>query len=187
MSENLFARTLPLPMRPIPETYWIIPGRLLAGEYPGSAFAAETTRRRLDAFLEAGFNTFINLTCLDEMQDYELMLREEAGYYASDVKCLRFPIGDFGLPEPELMSAILDAIDAALDEERKVYVHCFGGIGRTGTVTGCYLVRHGYTGRQALQQLSEWWREVPKSVRHPRSPETAYQADFVLKWKDFAG
>ena len=26
---------------------------------------------------------------------------------------------------------------------RKVYVHCWGGVGRTGTVVGCYLVRQG--------------------------------------------
>ncbi|MEI7847014.1 MAG: hypothetical protein WCK35_14545 [Chloroflexota bacterium] len=187
MSENLFARTLPLPIRPIPETYWVIPGRMLAGEYPGVHFSAASTRRRLDAFLEARFNTFINLTCLGEMEDYEFLLREEAGYYASDIKCLRFAIGDYGLPEAEMMSAILDAIDTALDEERKVYLHCFGGIGRTGTVVGCYLVRHGYTGRQALRQLAEWWREVPKSVRQPCSPETARQADFVLRWQEIAG
>lgn len=187
MFENPFTRTAPLPLRPMPETYWVIPGRLLAGEYPYSHFAPEATRQRLDAFLEAGFNTFINLTCRGELEDYEILLDEEAGYYSSAVECLRFAIGDFGLPEPELMSAILDAIDVALGQERKVYLHCLGGIGRTGTVVGCYLVRHGFTGRQALRQLAEWWREVPKSVRHPRSPETASQANFVLRWQEIVG
>ena len=50
--------------RPIPESYWV-EDRFLAGEYPGH-FDAETARKRLDTLIEAGFNTFIDLTKLDE-------------------------------------------------------------------------------------------------------------------------
>ena len=31
-----------------------------------------------------------------------------------------------------------------------MYLHCWGGVGRTGTVVGCWLVRHGRTGDEAL-------------------------------------
>ena len=89
---------------------------------------------------------------------------------------------DVGLPTRAGMYAILDAIDAALAQERRVYLHCFGGVGRTGTVVGCYLVRHGHSGAQALQELVGWWREVPKSTRSPYSPETRQQEQFVLNW-----
>ena len=41
------------------------------------------------------------------------------------------------------MTRILDDVDAALADGGAVYVHCWGGIGRTGTVVGCWLVRHG--------------------------------------------
>jgi hypothetical protein len=168
--------------RPIPESYWVIPGRLLAGEYPSLPYAPEDTRRRLDAFLEAGFMVFINLTWEGEVEDYAPLLQERAVYYGIHVECMRFPIGDFGLPKAAVMKDILDAIDRALEQGKKVYVHCYAGIGRTGTTVGCFLVRRGHSGQQALQELAAWWRGVPKSARHPNSPETAQQKKFVLQW-----
>lgn len=184
MSVNIFAATDPVPARPILESYWVISGRLLAGEYPGVSLAPEITRRRLDAFLEAGINTIINLTIEDEAEDYTCLLQEQASYYGTDLECLHFPIADFGLPTHKLMTEILDAIDHALACGRKVYVHCYGGIGRTGVTVGCFLVRRGYTGQQALQELAGWWCNVPKSARHLHSPETFQQAEFILHWSE---
>jgi hypothetical protein len=169
------------PKRPIPESYWVEPDRFLAGEYPGH-FDGGTSRKRINALLEAGFNTFIDLTRPDETVPYAGMLAEEAKLLDIDVERHNFPIGDFGLPTPAGMTAILDAVDAALQKGRKVYLHCWGGIGRTGTTVGCYLVRHGRSGEEALRQLAEWWRSVPKSRIHQRSPETGEQARFVLQW-----
>src|SRR6476661_8703202 len=57
--------------------------------------------------------------------------------------CQRFAIPDVSVPSEPLMRATLDHIDAELAANRGVYVHCFGGIGRTGTVIGCWLLRHG--------------------------------------------
>jgi protein-tyrosine phosphatase len=37
----------------------------------------------------------------------------------------------------ELMTTILDAIDESMTAGKPVYVHCWGGMGRTGTVIGC--------------------------------------------------
>ena len=51
------------------------------------------------------------------------------------------------------MNAVLDMLDTALQAGQAVYLHCWAGIGRTGTVVGCYLVRHGLTGEQALARL----------------------------------
>ncbi|WP_374108489.1 hypothetical protein [Nostoc sp. XA010] len=39
-----------------------------------------------------------------------------------------------------MRSLPLPPIDRALNGQEKVYVHCWGGIGRTGIVVGCYLV-----------------------------------------------
>ena len=166
---------------PIPESYWVEPGRFLAGEYPGR-FDAEQTRRRLDALIEAGIDTFIDLTRENENIPYEGILIEQSHVYGVKSHYHRFAIGDFGLPTPKLMETILDKIDESLSAGRKVYVHCWGGIGRTGTTIGCYLVRRGLDGDEALRQLAKWWREVPKSRIHPRSPETSEQAAFVRSW-----
>ena len=168
---------------PIPESYWVLPGRFLAGEYPGH-FDSEKVRRRVDAFLEAGFNTFIDLTAPNEQPPYESFLKEQARIYDVKVQHLRFSIGDFGLPTQAGMISTLNAIDFALNAKHKIYLHCWAGVGRTGTVVGCYLVRHGQTGPQALRQLAEWWHDVPKSRHLTRSPETDEQVQFILDWKE---
>jgi hypothetical protein len=167
--------------RPISESYWVETGRLLAGEYPAK-FDEETTRKRVDALLEAGFDTFIDLTNPNETFPYVHILLEEANIYQRQVAHHRFPIGDFGLPTPRLMNTILDTLEERLHAGRKVYLHCWGGIGRTGTTVGCYLVRQGKTAEEALDQLASWWRGVPKSEFHPYSPETTDQVHFVRAW-----
>jgi len=172
------------PKRPISESYWVEAGKLLAGEYPGR-YTTESTRQRIDSLLEAGFDTFIDLTRPNETVPYYRILLEEAKIYEINVKRHSFPIGDFGLPTPESMTDILNTIDEALQNGRKIYLHCWGGIGRTGTTVGCYLVRRGMTGQEALEQLAAWWRTVPKSQIHQYSPETYEQAQFIRNWENF--
>jgi hypothetical protein len=169
--------------RPIPNAYWVIPGKFLAGEYPGS-FTPQLTHERLQAFLEAGITTFIDLTWDGELPPYAGILSEQAGIYDLQVHHHRFAIGDFGLPSPAQMSATLDVIDQILAAGGRLYLHCQAGIGRTGTTVGCYLVRHGLSGEQALQQLAAWWQAVPKSALSPFSPETEAQAEFVRTWQE---
>jgi len=169
--------------RPIPESYWILPGRFLAGEYPGR-HDADATRQRIHAFLEAGIDTFIDLTRPDELPSYLAALNEQSQLRGLNITYQHFPILDRGLPSREEMITTLNAIDAALNDGHKVYLHCWGGVGRTGTAVGCYLVRHGKTGQQALDQLARWWWDVPKNQFYPRSPETDEQVQFILNWHE---
>ena len=171
------------PHCPISESYWVEPGLLLAGEYPGQ-YEAESTRKRIDALIEAGFDTFIDLTRPHEVYPYENILMERAAIYDRQVTHERFPIGDFGLPTPELMNTILARIEERGQTGHKIYLHCWGGIGRTGTTVGCYLVRQGKTAEEALTQLSAWWQKVPKSRLHPYSPETREQVEFIRTWAE---
>ena len=169
------------PHRPISESYWVEPGRFLAGEHPGK-FEEELTRKRVDALIEAGFDMFMDLTRPGETFPYKDILLQQASVYDVRVTHQRFAIGDFGLPTCEQMNEILNTIEESLRAGRKIYLHCWGGIGRTGTTVGCYLVRQGKTAEEALDQLSGWWRGVPKSQIHPRSPETHEQVDFIRSW-----
>ena len=166
---------------PIRESYWVKPGRLLAGEYPAAPFE-ERARERLGRLLDSGVNTFYDLTVIDELPPYLSILREEASERGVKIQYIRFPILDHNIPPRGMMTAILDAIDSALTRGRSVYLHCWGGIGRTGTTVGCYLVRHGLTGEQALEQLAEWWQDVPKSTYFIQTPETEQQRVYVLNW-----
>lgn len=47
------------------------------------------------------------------------------------------------VPTPATMTAILDAIDASLAGNEPTHAHCWGGVGRTGTVIGRWLLRTG--------------------------------------------
>ncbi|MDW7711178.1 MAG: hypothetical protein SCH98_11960 [Deferrisomatales bacterium] len=127
--------------------YWVVRGRLMAGEYPGSPSPAET-RARLASLLRAGVRAFIDLTEVDEvtrlglLQRYEEDLRALAAESAAEVPYTRFPIRDFEVPTGGLMISILDAIDADLGRGMPANVHCLAGRGRTGTVVGCYVFRY---------------------------------------------
>jgi len=169
--------------RPINESYWVEPGRFLAGEYPAAAFVGRT-RERLTKFLDVGIDTFIDLTFPHELPSYRSILLEQASIRNIDIQYKRYSIIDRSIPFNGLMTAILDTIDSNLLEGRNVYVHCWGGIGRTGTTVGCYLVRRGLTGTQSLAQLAEWWKDVPKSIYNPRSPETDQQVEYILNWDE---
>jgi hypothetical protein len=92
----------------------------------------------------------------------------------------RFPIRDLDVPSAETMNAILDEIDRCMGQGAAVYIHCWGGRGRTGTVVGCYLVRHGLTGEGALRRIAELRRNLPDE--HLSSPEMPDQVKMVRDW-----
>lgn len=169
---------------PRPDSYWVRPGRLLAGEYPGDA-SGEAARGKLNALLDQGVDCFIDLTNPGELLPYEPLLRELATARGLDVEYQRMPIRDFGVPdEPARMAAILDALDSALATGRTPYVHCWGGVGRTGTVVGCHLARHGFAGDAALARLAELWPQMTKSHVRPHTPETEEQREYIRAWRE---
>jgi hypothetical protein len=169
--------------RPIPGSYWVLPDQFLAGEYPG-AYDRSLTRSNMTAFLNAGFDTFFNLTGENELPDYASILTEEAIYYERPVFHNRFRITDRGLPSRANMLSILDSIDLSLAHGHKIYLHCWAGIGRTGTTVGCFLVRHGLTGAEALQKLAMIYSTSTQSKHFSHSPETQSQIDFILNWHE---
>ena len=82
------------------------------------------------------------------------------------------------------MQHLLNILDQALEAGHTVYVHCWGGVGRTGTVVGCYLVRHGMTGDEALDWLRGVWPSVEQSAWHTSTPETREQQRYVRNWRE---
>lgn len=176
-------RSVPHP-RPHDNCYWVIPGRLLAGEYPG-AVMGDMARIRLERFAACGIDRFLDLTEAGELRPYADQAIAAGRAMGLAVAHQRHAIPDMGIPDaPERMQAMLGQIDDWLADGRLVYVHCWGGVGRTGTVIGCYLVRHGLTGEQALARLAECWLEVSavKRRRFPRTPQTRPQAEYVRNW-----
>lgn len=169
--------------REIADSYWVVPGKFLAGEYPYARDGAEG-RRRLRWLLEQGVDLCLDLTEAGEsgLEIYLPAFLEEASRLGKQAWHQRNPIPDMGVPSVPQMRRILDELDQALSLGRTVYLHCYGGIGRTGTVVGCYLVRHGMSGPQALAQIARWRAETPDGWRP--SPETRPQTDLVLRWAE---
>lgn len=168
------------PPTPYPDSYWVIPGRLLAGEYPADRYFEDQTRRKLDSLLDANINSWVDLTQKNELAPYLPILLREAEIYEHPVEYFQYSIENYGVPSELLMIQILDTIDAALEQNKNVYVHCWGGIGRTGTVIGCFLVRQGLNGEEALQQIKHLRRNVPDAWQ--RSPESDAQCSMVRSW-----
>lgn len=166
---------------PIPDSYWLIPGRLLAGEYPGTYIEADT-REKLAKFLDAGIRTFINLTEARELSGYDHILRDLAAERGIETSHIRQSIRDYSTPrERGQMVEILATIRSEIEAGRAVYVHCWGGIGRTGTVVGCWLVEQGLTGDDALNRIAELRAGIPDS--RIRSPESDEQCRYVREWR----
>ena len=79
---------------------------------------------------------------------------------------------------------ILDRIDAALDGDQNVYVHCWGGSGRTGTIVGCWLRRRGLVDSdEVLERLQELRLGDREGWMKP-TPNTPVQAEFIVNWEE---
>lgn len=166
---------------PIPDSYWLIDAVLLAGEYPGSPHRA-ITRERLGNFLDAGIRTFVDLTEeIEPLEKYDRVLVELSVERALTTKHIRMCIEDGGVPAyASVMTGILQTIRHEIAAGRPVYLHCWGGIGRTGTVIGCWLVESGMTGLDAIDRIAELRENTPD--RFARSPETDGQQRYICEW-----
>lgn len=176
--------------RPIADSY-VVPGtHLAAGEYPGSPPSVAVAARdgRLGRFLDAGITAFVDLTSTaDPLAAYAEHLLALAAERGLQVSHERLSIRDMDVCDADHMRRVLDTIDAHLAAGRATYVHCWGGVGRTGTVVGCWLVRQGRTGEEALAEVGRMFATMSsaKRRRHPEgSPQTTHQREMVLGWSE---
>ena len=168
------------PPTPLANSYWVVPGSLLAGEHPGGA-SSEATRARLKMLTGAGVRCFIDLTQEGEVAAYDTLLPRGVRYF-------RRPIPDHGVPGAAAhMNEVLAQVRGALKSRRPVYLHCRAGIGRTGMAAGCWLVESGYTGEEAIEELNRLWQQSARSAQWPSIPETNEQTEYVRRWRAAAG
>ena len=163
---------------PLCVRYWVLPGRFMAGEYPGSPNPA-AARKKLAALAEAGIDTFVDLT---EPGEITHPYRRSLGLPPfGAVRYHNFPLRDGSVPSSRLqLSRILDAVDSSLKEGGRVYLHCRGGAGRTGTVVGAWLVRRGWSGPEALDCLRGLWNQCESIQWHMIFPMNIVQQIYVL-------
>jgi len=170
----------------LPQHYPIEPGTLFGGEYPGhpeSGFA----RAKILALVELGVRTFIDLTSPhDRMEPYEGLVAELGKETGTELRRIAVSIPDMSVPDSEeFMSAIMEAVRDSITSSPAVYIHCWGGIGRTGTVVGCWLRECGLGSDEALERVQHLYTtHMPKSkdIRYPESPQTWEQKDYIRGW-----
>ena len=170
---------------PTARSYWVVEGCLLAGAYPGKKDSGETGGRPevTQRLLDVGVDVFVNLT-EDLPGGGDDMLDNYDEHVVPEADIVRLPIRDLGLPTIGHMVDSLDTIDVHLDDGRTVYVHCWGGFGRTGMVIGCWLRRHGHATAGTVQALVDRLRLGAVAGQHRRSPEMPAQRQFIVDWHE---
>ncbi len=172
---------------PFTQSYWVFHRKFLAGCYPGDRHPRQMDIK-LWGLVRSGITRVINLMEADEKDhsgspfvDYTAALSDLAARSGRCIRCDQFPIPAMSTPTPAVMKQVLSALNEELAAGGTVYLHCWGGKGRTGTVVGCYLVESGITdGRGALDRIESLTSHARIFFR--RTPQTPEQCNFVLNW-----
>eukprot|EP01127_Copromyxa_protea_P004080 TRINITY_DN1389_c0_g1_i3.p1 TRINITY_DN1389_c0_g1~~TRINITY_DN1389_c0_g1_i3.p1 ORF type:complete len:271 (-),score=37.12 TRINITY_DN1389_c0_g1_i3:59-871(-) len=115
---------------------WILPGKILAfsspgpEQYgPGREIIRHSPKYYIDLFKEFKVDTVIRLNKIE----YDAKLFQEQGIKHHDLYFTD------GTPPPmDIVYSFLAIVEAS----KVVAVHCKQGLGRTGTLIGCYLMKH---------------------------------------------
>lgn len=172
----------------IPQHYPIEAGILFAGEYPGDR-NPEIARARILSLVKLGVRTFVDLTSPnDPLVRYEGMLVEVEQEIGIPLRRISGSIPDMDVPDSDdTMLSIMAAIRDSIESGPAVYIHCWGGIGRTGTVVGCWLRESGHDPEAALAHVQHLYSShMPKAKagKYPESPQTEEQKNYVRRWSN---
>ncbi|CAE8680112.1 unnamed protein product, partial [Polarella glacialis] len=175
--------------------------RILLGRFPyvepSRLRGPEAGRRRLVEVLGAGVDVFVSLISeLPPQWEHEGQIRGFTGYYAPvrelaagyetprDVKFLHFPIDDMGTPSLERLGDIVDQLVQLHLAGRTLYIHCWGGKGRAGTVGASLIGRlEGLSADEVLKRVQIAYsarKQDPAGKDH--SPETKAQVELVRRF-----
>jgi ADP-ribosylglycohydrolase len=158
--------------RPLPRSYWVLPGKLLAGGYP-DAGAGD-----VEALLDAGIDAFLDLTAPGELSnEYGSRLASAASSRGLTAEAVRVPLADMSA-ERGAVDLALRELDRLLGAGRAVYLHCMGGLGRTGTVVGSFLVEKGLAPAEGALELLAALR-APLGAGASPSPQTEEQRALI--------
>jgi protein-tyrosine phosphatase len=94
---------------------------------------------------------------------------------ALGIDLVHSPVKDFSVPSIEQAARLTEMIFSDVTEGKNVLIHCMGGLGRTGTIAACVLVRTGISPDDAVAKV--------RSVR-PDTLENDAQVGFVREFAE---
>ena len=163
--------------KPLLQSYQVLGNeKLFAGEYPGDK-DEEVARHKIEQMYHFGIRHFIDLTEEGELRTYSHLLPADTTY-------TRFPIRDCGTPKSiEDVQNLLLHIDELNKKDGYVYLHCWGGVGRTGVIAACYIAQklENSDFNQVLTILRKNFSDMPKS-KYRETPETKEQKRFIYNF-----
>jgi protein-tyrosine phosphatase len=135
--------------------------------YSQKRVSKETLKDALLAMKEDGIT---NVACLlTDGEYFSYYGKDLVRYYRSmGFKVHRFPIMDFSVPRVEAAYQLAVEVLAAINEGKKVLVHCSAGIGRTGLAINCILQLYG-----ALKKVD--LGKVPSETSQQRAFTTTFR------------
>jgi protein-tyrosine phosphatase len=135
--------------------WWVEPGRLLAGEYPGARSPAKAAEK-IRLLVDAGVDSIVDLTTPDDRLDpYLEQLQVAANKAGRRIRHYAYPIPDNGVIAQDGYDEILARIRDEIDSGRIVYLHCWVGKGRTTIVVGCLLIDGGLDYDGTITRIAE--------------------------------
>ena len=168
---------------PTATSNWLIPNRVLMSAYPGDKDSRVATQK-IKAVLDAGIRTFVCLQQPDELarfSEYKSIaldefskLNMEAQERHGPVQLLQFPIPDQSIAVIEEVELFVTDLVERYNRGENMLIHCWGGHGRTGTISAIFLIKKfNLTFNAAIARVGmvHTCRDQPKS----RAPQTQSQ------------
>ena len=99
--------------------------------------------------------------------------------WVKDVNYLHVSSNDMGVPEFADLTYAVDFIHRRITNSEPVMVHCLAGMGRTGTLLACYLIKYQkMSANEATEKVRE---ERPGSIQSYPQEEIIFRFEKFLK------
>ena len=138
--------------------FWLIPNKLAGGSLPKTSMDIAYLQQK---------NIHHIVSLVGHIYKIQELITN------TGIEIHHIPIPDWGVPSKSQIQQFLELTSKILNDEEAIYVHCYGGCGRTGTMLALYLISSGINGKEALEKI--------RSIR-PCSVETEEQEKLVLEF-----